>query len=102
MCVLFYCLLSTIVSVGGVDQEAKVNTDSNGRGYVPTEHPSHPSNPCAPGGKRTVVVPPALAYGEEGAVLTPNPKKPDDVVRIPPGATLVYTVELTRVSIAPS
>ena len=49
-----------------------------------------------------MVVPPSLAYGEEGAVLTPNPKKPDDVVRIPPGATLVYTVELTRVSIAPS
>lgn len=54
------------------------------------------------GGVRRVAVPAELAYGDSGAILTPNPKKPDEVVRVPPGATLTYEVELVRVSIAPS
>lgn len=46
------------------------------------------------GGKRILVIPPDLAFGEEGATLS------DGIV--PPGATLVYEIELKRVSIPPS
>lgn len=41
-----------------------------------------------------MIVPPALGFGDEGATLA------DGVV--PPGATLRYEVELTRVSVPPS
>eukprot|EP00958_Prasinococcus_capsulatus_P017432 scaffold1970_cov396-Prasinococcus_capsulatus_cf.AAC.11 len=47
------------------------------------------------GGKRRVVVPPELAFGEYGTIL-------DNDVRVPGNATIEYDIELQRVSIAPS
>ncbi|KAJ6816824.1 peptidyl-prolyl cis-trans isomerase FKBP17-2, chloroplastic [Iris pallida] len=47
------------------------------------------------GGKRTVVVPPELAFGDEGADLGSG-------IRIPPAATLEFVVQVDRVSIAPA
>lgn len=47
------------------------------------------------GGKRRVIVPPSLGFGEEGADLGSG-------VRIPPGARLEYVVQVDKVSIAPS
>ncbi|CAN8312458.1 unnamed protein product [Cochlearia groenlandica] len=48
------------------------------------------------GGKRRVIVPPSLGFGEEGSELESSG------LRIPPLATLEYVVEIDRVSIAPS
>ncbi|KAK4280708.1 hypothetical protein QN277_012293 [Acacia crassicarpa] len=47
------------------------------------------------GGKRRVIVPPSLGFGDDGADL-------GDGVQIPPQATLEYVVEVERVSIAPA
>lgn len=47
------------------------------------------------GGKRRVIVPPELGFGEEGADLGSG-------VRIPPSATLEFVVQVDRVSIAPA
>ncbi|XP_073059800.1 peptidyl-prolyl cis-trans isomerase FKBP17-2, chloroplastic [Primulina eburnea] len=47
------------------------------------------------GGKRRVIVPPSLGFGEEGAEF-------GEAVKIPPFATLEYVIELEKVSIAPS
>ncbi|KAK9118237.1 hypothetical protein Scep_016330 [Stephania cephalantha] len=47
------------------------------------------------GGKRRVVVPPSLGFGEHGADLGSD-------VQIPPFATLEYVVEVDKVSIAPA
>ena len=47
------------------------------------------------GGKRRVVIPPNLGFGENGADLGPG-------LRIPPSATLEYTIEIERVSIPPA
>ncbi|KAF7822268.1 peptidyl-prolyl cis-trans isomerase FKBP17-2, chloroplastic [Senna tora] len=47
------------------------------------------------GGKRRVIVPPSLGFGEEGADL-------GNGFQIPPFATLEYVVEVERVSIAPA
>ena len=47
------------------------------------------------GGKRRVVVPPSLGFGENGADLGSG-------VQIPPLATLDYIVEVDKVSIAPA
>ncbi|GLC39840.1 hypothetical protein PLESTB_001293800 [Pleodorina starrii] len=54
------------------------------------------------GGRRLVTVPPELGFGERGAVLRPTEHVPDKQGVVPPGATLVYDVELVRVSIPPS
>ncbi|KIY96727.1 hypothetical protein MNEG_11234 [Monoraphidium neglectum] len=54
------------------------------------------------GGKRRVVVPPALGFGDRGAVLRPTEHVPEKQGVIPPGATLEYDIELQRVSIPPS
>lgn len=48
------------------------------------------------GGKRRVVVPPGLAFGDDGADLG------EEHVQIPPGATLEYVVQVDKVSIAPA
>lgn len=47
------------------------------------------------GGKRKVIIPPSLGFGEEGADLGSE-------VQIPPFATLEYVIEVERVSIAPA
>lgn len=47
------------------------------------------------GGKRRVIVPPSLGFGEKGAELGSG-------VQIPPFATLEYIVEVDKVSIAPA
>ncbi|KAF0910216.1 hypothetical protein E2562_001412 [Oryza meyeriana var. granulata] len=47
------------------------------------------------GGKRRVVVPPALGFGEDGADFGAG-------AQVPPGETLEYVVEVDKVSIAPA
>ena len=46
------------------------------------------------GGRRIVVVPPEMGFGDEGAVLAEG--------NVPPGATVRYDIELARVSVPPS
>lgn len=48
------------------------------------------------GGKRRVVVPPGLGFGDDGADFG------EEHVQVPPGATLEYIVQVDRVSIAPA
>ncbi|OEL32682.1 Peptidyl-prolyl cis-trans isomerase FKBP17-2, chloroplastic [Dichanthelium oligosanthes] len=48
------------------------------------------------GGKRRVVVPPVLGFGDDGADFG------EEHVQIPPGATLEYVVQVDKVSIAPA
>ncbi|CAM0875218.1 unnamed protein product [Alopecurus aequalis] len=48
------------------------------------------------GGKRRVVIPASLGFGEDGADFG------DDHVQVPPGATLEYVVQVDKVSIAPA
>uniref|UniRef100_A0A0D9VY14 peptidylprolyl isomerase n=1 Tax=Leersia perrieri TaxID=77586 RepID=A0A0D9VY14_9ORYZ len=50
------------------------------------------------GGKRRVVVPPALGFGDDGADFGVD----DGDAMVPPGATLEYVVEVDKVSIAPA
>nr|GLL35331.1 peptidyl-prolyl cis-trans isomerase FKBP17-2, chloroplastic-like [Ipomoea trifida] len=47
------------------------------------------------GGKRRVIIPPNLGFGEEGADLGAG-------LEIPPSATLEYVVQVDKVSIAPA
>lgn len=47
------------------------------------------------GGKRKVVVPPSLGFGDNGADLGSG-------VQIPPSATLEFVVQIDKVSIAPA
>ncbi|KVI04610.1 Armadillo repeat-containing protein 3 and Serine/threonine-protein kinase CTR1 [Cynara cardunculus var. scolymus] len=47
------------------------------------------------GGKRRVIVPPALGFGDEGVDFGTG-------IKIPPSATLEYILEVEKVSIAPS
>ncbi|OIT31882.1 PREDICTED: peptidyl-prolyl cis-trans isomerase FKBP17-2, chloroplastic-like [Nicotiana attenuata] len=47
------------------------------------------------GGKRRVIIPPNLGFGEEGADLGTG-------LQIPPSATLEYIIEVDKVSIAPA
>ncbi|KAJ8553457.1 hypothetical protein K7X08_024135 [Anisodus acutangulus] len=47
------------------------------------------------GGKRRVIIPPNLGFGEEGADLGTG-------LQIPPSATLEYVIEVEKVSIAPA
>lgn len=54
------------------------------------------------GGRRLVTVPPELGFGPRGAVLRPTEHVPEKQGVVPPGASLVYDVELVRVSIPPS
>eukprot|EP01023_Acetabularia_acetabulum_P035006 TRINITY_DN3295_c0_g1_i5.p1 TRINITY_DN3295_c0_g1~~TRINITY_DN3295_c0_g1_i5.p1 ORF type:complete len:278 (-),score=60.26 TRINITY_DN3295_c0_g1_i5:359-1192(-) len=54
------------------------------------------------GGVREVVVPPQLGFGSKGAVLRPTEHVPEKQGIIPPGAELLYRIELDRVSIPPS
>ncbi|KAL6637061.1 hypothetical protein ACP70R_024633 [Stipagrostis hirtigluma subsp. patula] len=48
------------------------------------------------GGKRRVVVPPSLGFGDDGADFG------EEGAQIPPGATLEYIVQVDKVSIAPA
>lgn len=47
------------------------------------------------GGKRKVIIPPNLCFGEEGADLGSG-------FLVPPSATLEYTIQVEKVSIAPA
>lgn len=47
------------------------------------------------GGKRRVILPPELGFGDDGADFGSG-------VRVPPGATLEFIVQVDKVSIAPS
>lgn len=47
------------------------------------------------GGKRKVIIPPSLGFGEKGVELGPG-------VQIPAFATLEYIVQVDKVSIAPA
>jgi FKBP-type peptidyl-prolyl cis-trans isomerase len=48
------------------------------------------------GGKRRVVIPASLGFGEDGADFG------EEHVQVPPGATLEYVVQVDKVSIAPA
>lgn len=50
-----------------------------------------------PGGKRKVVVPPQLAYGDKGVCLAENKE-----CLVPPGERLGFSVTLLRVAIPPT
>jgi FKBP-type peptidyl-prolyl cis-trans isomerase len=54
------------------------------------------------GGKRRLVVPPELGFGAEGGFISPTLHVEDKKGVVPPNATLVYEIELVRVSIPPS
>lgn len=54
------------------------------------------------GGRRRVVVPPALGFGENGTTLRPTEHEPGKQGVVPPNAELIYELELLRVSIPPS
>lgn len=54
------------------------------------------------GGKRKVVIPANLGFGESGTTLRPTEHVPEKQGVVPPGAELEYELELIRVSIPPS
>lgn len=54
------------------------------------------------GGRRTITVPAAQDFGESGGSLTATLQAPTKQGNIPIHATLVYDLELIRVSIPPS
>jgi FKBP-type peptidyl-prolyl cis-trans isomerase len=54
------------------------------------------------GGRRRATVPPALGFGNRGAVLRPTEHVPDKQGVVPPGAVLEYELQLERVSVPPS
>ena len=56
------------------------------------------------GGIRKITVPPSLGFGERGINLrgTEHVRDKEASAEVAPNATLVYTIELLRVSIAPS
>jgi len=54
------------------------------------------------GGRRRVVVPPELGFGDNGVTLRPTEHVPEKQGSVLPGATLTYELELVRVSIPPS
>ena len=54
------------------------------------------------GGKRKVVIPAALGFGDRGTTLRPTEHVPEKQGVVPPGAELEYELELIRVSIPPS
>lgn len=54
------------------------------------------------GGRRRVTIPPELGFGLGGTTMRPTEHVPGKSGVVPPGATLVYDLELVRVSIPPS
>eukprot|EP00879_Flechtneria_rotunda_P024800 GHRR01026317.1.p1 GENE.GHRR01026317.1~~GHRR01026317.1.p1 ORF type:complete len:148 (+),score=43.92 GHRR01026317.1:663-1106(+) len=54
------------------------------------------------GGRRKVIVPPELGFGDSGIVLRPTEHMPDKQGIVLGGAKLEYDIELARVSIPPS
>lgn len=54
------------------------------------------------GGRRRVVVPAALGFGDAGAVLRPTEHVPEKQGVVPPGAELEYELTLERISIPPN
>jgi FKBP-type peptidyl-prolyl cis-trans isomerase len=62
------------------------------------------------GGRRTVMIPPEFGFGHEGSVITQatcdgvfcDKGPPPPPVRVLPDATLVYDIELVKVTEIPS
>ena len=49
-----------------------------------------------------MTVPPALGFGDQGLTLRPTEHVPEKQGLVPPGAELIFELELVRVSIPPS
>lgn len=54
------------------------------------------------GGRRKVIIPASLGFGDMGTTLRPTEHVPEKQGVVPPGAELEYDLEMMRVSIPPS
>lgn len=89
------------------NEEAFLDTYGNGRRPLALVMGSRPYNrgicdgldyvlrSMKAGGKRKVIIPPNLCFGEEGADLGSG-------LQVPASATLEYIIEVEKVSIAPA
>ena len=113
---LFACRATIVGNTGGGDDDGEVvfdTTRAGGRPLVFMYSLKPPSSQNAnagvllcrgvlqgfggmkQGGKRVLIVPPSLAFGDGGATLA-------DGVVVAPNATLRVTIDLSKVSIPPS
>lgn len=94
----------------GLSEERGCSCSAGGGWAVPQRcsaaetdrHTAHSNAPPRTGGRRRVVVPPVLGFGDRGTVLRPTEHVPGKQGAVPPGATLEYDLTLRTVSIPPS